>query len=144
MDQVRELFSEYVDSLGFDLDFQDYEKESAELPGKYAPPEGRLIMVCVEGKAVGCVGLRKTVDAICEMKRMYVRPNYRGKGIGKHLAITVIEEARKIGYKAMRLDTIATMKEAISLYRSLGFKEIPPYRYNPIEGAIYMELNLTK
>jgi putative acetyltransferase len=142
LEAIGELFTEYVHSLGFELDFQDYENEFAELPGEYAPPNGCLVLAIVDGDAVGCIGLRKIDDTLCEMKRMYVRPDFRGKGIGRSLAEIVIEEARKIGYKAMRLDTIDTMKEAISLYRSLGFKEIAPYRHNPMDGAMFMELNL--
>lgn len=142
LDHIRELFSEYVHSLNFKLSFQDYENELAELPGEYAPPDGRLVLAIVDGDAVGCIGLRKINDTICELKRMYVRPDFRGKGIGRSLAEIVIEEARKIGYKAMRFDTIDTMKEAISLYRSFGFKEIDPYRHNPMEGAMFMELKL--
>ena len=142
LEAIGELFTEYVHSLGFELDFQDYENEFAELPGEYAPPDGRLILAIVDGDAVGCIGLRKIDDTICEMKRMYVRPDFRGKGIGRSLAEIVIEEARKIGYKAMRLDTIDTMNEATFLYRSLGFKEIAPYRHNPMDGAMFMELNL--
>ena len=139
---IRVLFTEYVDSLGFQLDFQDYEKEFDELPGEYAPPDGRLILALEGHTAVGCIALRKLDRKICEMKRMYVRPEYRGKGIGKKLAEIIIGEARRIGYMTMRLDTIATMKEAIALYRSLGFRDTHPYRYNPVKGATFMELNL--
>lgn len=142
LDHIRELFTEYVHSLGFELNFQDYESEFAELPGEYAPPDGRLFLAIVDGDAVGCIGLRKINDTICELKRMYIRPDFRGKGIGRRLAEIVIEEARKTGYKAVRLDTIDTMKEATSLYRSLGFKEIDPYRHNPMVGAMFMELIL--
>jgi len=142
LDCIRKLFREYVASLGFELDFQDYEKEFTELPGEYAPPDGRLILALVEREPVGCIGIRKIDETTCEMKRMYVKPGFRGKGIGRRLAGIVIEEARKIGYKTMRLDIIASMKEAISLYRSLGFREIAPYRYNPIERATFMELKL--
>ncbi|MFX0061206.1 MAG: GNAT family N-acetyltransferase [Candidatus Hermodarchaeota archaeon] len=144
LDQVRRLFKEYTESLGFDLDFQDYEKEFAELPGEYSQPDGQLIVAMQGERIVGCVALRKFSDKICEMKRLYVQPEFRGRGIGKQLAKAIITEARKIGYTSMQLDTVPWMKEAITLYKSLGFKEIPPYRYNPIEGALYLELILNE
>jgi putative acetyltransferase len=140
--QIKELFTEYAESLGFDLCFQDFDKELAELPGEYSFPDGCLLLALYETQIAGCVGLRKIAEGVCEMKRLYVRPEFRGKGIGKKLAIEIIEEASKIGYTHMRLDTVPSMKEAIALYRSLGFKEIEPYRYNPMEGAIFMELTL--
>ena len=128
--------------MGFDLCFQNFDKELAELPGEYTPPDGRLIIAIIEKKIVGCVALRKLADGICEMKRLYVKPVYRGKGIGKRLAKFIIEEGKKIGYTYMRLDTVPAMKEAIALYCSMGFYEIKPYRENPIEGAMFLELNL--
>ncbi len=142
LEQARMLFKEYTNWLGFDLSFQDFEKEFTELPGKYAPPEGRLLLACEDTEVVGCVGLRKFEEGICEMKRLYVRPEFRGKGYGKKLAKKVIEIAKEIGYEYMRLDTIPTMIEAIALYYALGFKKINPYRYNPIEGALFFELKL--
>ena len=141
---VRELFLEYAKSLDFHLCFQDFERELAELPGEYAPPSGLLLLLMSEGKAAGCVALRKIEDAICEMKRLYVRPEFRGSGYGKRLAVAVLDEARKLGYSSMRLDTVPSMKEAIRLYQLLGFKKIKPYRSNPIEGAIFMELDLKR
>lgn len=141
--QIRELFLEYAQSLGFSLCFQSFDKELAGLPGDYAPPEGRLLLAKYEGAPAGCVALHKMEPGVCEMKRLYLRPQFQGKGLGRALAETIIAEARGVGYKRMRLDTVEPkMKNAVALYRRLGFKEIPPYRENPIAGAMYMELEL--
>ncbi len=141
--QVRELFLEYAQSLGFSLCFQNFDKELAGLPGDYAPPEGRLLLVECEGKLAACVALHKLEPGICEMKRLYLRPQFRGKGLGRALAERIIAEARQIGYRRMRLDTVEpVMKDAVAMYRKLGFKEIAAYCANPIAGALYMELEL--
>jgi ribosomal protein S18 acetylase RimI-like enzyme len=140
--QTRQLFVEYARSLGFDLCFQGFDQELEELPWEYAPPDGRLILATWDGEAAGCVALRKLEEGICEMKRLYVRTELRGKGIGRALSEAVVEEARAMGYHAMRLDTIASMVEALGIYRSQGFVEIEPYRYNPIHDCVYLELAL--
>ncbi len=142
LEQVRELFREYTDWLGFDLGFQDFETEFSNLPGDYSPPDGSLLLARLEGKSAGCGGSRRLDEETCEMKRLYVRPQYRRKGVGKKLAVALIERARAAGYRRMRLDTVPWMTEAIALYESLGFVEIAPYRHNPVEGAKFMELVL--
>jgi len=140
---IRELFLEYAQSLGFSLCFQSFDQELASLPGDYAPPNGRLLLAISKGNPAGCVALHKLEQDICEMKRLYVRSQYRGKGLGRQLAERVIAEARQLGYKKLRLDTVEpVMKTAVAMYRQLGFREIPPYRPNPIKGALYMELQL--
>ena len=141
--QARELFQEYAQSLGVNLCFQNFEQELAGLPGHYAPPDGRLLLAEYDGQLAGCVALHKWDDGICEMKRLYLRPSFRGKGLGRAIAEKIIAEARSIGYQRMRLDTIEPlMKDAVEMYRKLGFREIAPYRPNPIAGAMYMELQL--
>jgi ribosomal protein S18 acetylase RimI-like enzyme len=141
--EARKLFVEYSDRLGINLCFQNFEKELAELPGAYARPEGRLLLAMHEGKVAGCVSLRRIGDGVCEMKRLFVRPRSRGQKIGRALAEKIIDEARSIGYAQMRLDTLPTkMDEAIKMYRSLGFREIEAYYHNPVEGALFMELDL--
>lgn len=141
--EARELFLEYAQSLGFSLCFQNFEKELAALPGDYSPPEGRLLLAEYEGQLAGCVALHKLEDSICEMKRLYLRPQFRGKGLGRVLADRIIAEARQIGYRRMRLDTVEpVMKDAVAMYHRIGFKEIDAYRANPNPGTLYMELEL--
>ena len=142
IDKAKTLFKEYADSLAFDLDFQNFDAELDHFPGQYSPPRGRLFLAVFENQAVGCVGLRDLGKGICEMKRLYVSPRFRGQKAGKMLAETVIQAAQDMGYDRMRLDTVPSMKSANMLYASLGFKKIEPYRFNPIEGALYLELRL--
>jgi ribosomal protein S18 acetylase RimI-like enzyme len=144
IEQARKLFLEYAEWLGFSLCFQGFDKELAELPWEYAPPSGRLLLACAAGgEAAGCVALHRLEGSICEMKRLYVRPAFRGQGVGRALADAVIAEARTIGYQRMRLDTVADkMQTAVAMYRALGFREIPSYRENPMPHTLYMELDL--
>ncbi|NWF55919.1 MAG: GNAT family N-acetyltransferase [Syntrophaceae bacterium] len=142
--QAKVLFVEYASSLDFSLDFQDFEEELAGLPGKYAPPEGVLLLARDEHRVAGCVALRKMAGEVCEMKRLFVRPSFRRKGLGRILASAIIQEAKKIGYTRMCLDTVPSMKDAQILYESLGFEKIPPYCYNPVPGAVFLELNLAR
>ena len=141
--QARELFLEYAKSLGFSLCFQSFDQELASLPGGYAAPEGRLFLAEFDGQLAGCAALHKLENGVCEMKRLYVRPQFRGKRLGRLLADRIIAEARQIGYQRIRLDTVEpVMKDAVAMYHKIGFREIAPYCANPIEGALYMELLL--
>jgi ribosomal protein S18 acetylase RimI-like enzyme len=143
VEQARALFLEYGSSLGFSLCFQSFDEELKSLPGAYGPPSGRLLLARYAGHAAGCVALRKLETGICEMKRLYVRPADRGLGLGRLLVERIIAEARSMGYERMRLDTIeSAMKDAIALYRRMGFEEIAPYSDIPIEHALWMELRL--
>ena len=143
IEAVRGLFLEYADSLGFSLSFQDFEREVTALPGDYAPPRGALLIALNGSIAEGCVALRPWGDAdTCEMKRLYVRPSMRGRGVGSLLVRRVLDEARARGYRRMRLDTVPGMDPAIALYRASGFRDIAPYRPNPVAGALFLELEL--
>ncbi len=132
------MLREYAAWLRVDLCFQNFERELAELPGEYSPPRGRLLVE----EAAGCIALRPIDDEICEMKRLYVRPEHRGSGLGRQLVLAVLAEAREIGYRRIRLDTMPKMDRAQGLYASLGFREIAAYRYNPEPGARFLELEL--
>lgn len=141
--QARTLFEEYASGLGFSLCFQNFDKELAGLPGDYSPPNGRLLLALENEQVAGCVALRKIGDGTGEMKRLYVRPEFRGKGLGRSLTETIIKAARELGYERLRLDTLpGKMDQAIAMYRSLGFKQIEPYYNNPYADAAYMELSL--
>ena len=140
--EIRVLFGEYIESLGFHLSFQDVEAELAELPGRYSPPEGRLLLARHDGATAGCVAMKKLGEGVCEMKRFFVRPTFRGKGIGAALARAIVSEGRSAGYRSMRLDTVPSMKSAINIYEGLGFRDAEPYVFNPVAGARYLELIL--
>ena len=141
--QARLLFEEYAAWLGFSLCFQNFDKELAGLPGDYSPPNGRLLLALEDDQVAGCVALRKIDDETGEMKRLYVRPEFRGQGLGRTLTETIIEAARESGYQRLRLDTLpGKMDQAIAMYRSLGFEDIERYYHNPYEAAAFMELML--
>jgi putative acetyltransferase len=143
IEQARSLFLEYGSSLGFSLCFQSFDEELKNLPGAYRSPSGRLLLARHAGRTAGCVALRRLEAGVCEMKRLYVRPADRGRSLGRMLVERIIAEARIIGYERMRLDTIeSAMKDAITLYRRIGFEKIAPYSEIPLEDALWMELRL--
>jgi GNAT superfamily N-acetyltransferase len=139
---VAALFREYGDSLGIDLSFQGFDDELARLPGEYAPPRGALLLAVEGNEPAGCAGIRPLEDDACELKRLYVRPAFRAGGLGRALSLAAIEEGRRLGYARMRLDTLPSMGAARRLYASLGFREIEPYRFNPVAGTQFLELEL--
>lgn len=140
---VRGLFQQYAGTLGIDLAFQGFAEELSGLPGEYAPPAGRLLLGFDADRPVGCVALRPLEAEVCEMKRLYVRPDFRGTGWGRRLAQRVVDEATSAGYRRMRLDTLPGMAGAQGLYQAMGFRPIPAYRYNPVPGTLFLELDLT-
>lgn len=140
--EIRRMFREYAEWVAVDLSFQNFEDELSGLPGNYAPPSGCLLIAEMDGRAAGCVALRAFDGGVCEMKRLFVRDGFRGSGLGRRLALAILEEARQIGYRSIRLDTLPQMGAAHELYRSLGFREIDPYRYNPVPGTRFLELEI--
>jgi ribosomal protein S18 acetylase RimI-like enzyme len=143
IEDARRQFRDYEAYLNEDLCFQSFEEELADLPGKYAPPGGALLMAIDKDRTVGCVGLRELADGVCEMKRLFVRPEARGLGVGRKLATQIIDVAQSLGYALMRLDTLDRLTEAMRLYETLGFRRTAPYYSNPLPGVVYMELELT-
>jgi ribosomal protein S18 acetylase RimI-like enzyme len=139
---VRSLFLEYAEGLGIDLGFQDFEAELVGLPGKYEAPAGRLLLAWKGAEAAGCVALRPIGDGRCEMKRLYVRPRFRGEQLGRRLAQRICQEAREAGYRRICLDTLPTMGPAVGLYTALGFVPTEPYVFNPLPGAMFLARRL--
>ena len=144
IERVRSLMREYQQRLGVDLSFQGFETELETLPGSYAPPAGRLLLAWHEQTAVGCVALQRVTDSRAEMKRLYVPPSARGLGVGRKLVCQLLDEAHAIGYSEVVLDTLPTMNEAQRLYEQFGFRDIEPYRPNPIAGTRYLGKTLRR
>ncbi len=144
VEMARSLFEEYSQGVGVDLCFQNFSKELAGLPGDYRPPAGALLVGLVSDDPLGCVAFHPWSEGVAEMKRLFVRPAGRGSGLGRRLALGVIERARLAGYRRLRLDTLPSMQAAMALYRSLDFREIPPYRENPVPGSLFFELELDR
>ena len=143
IEAARTLFREYERWLGLDICFQNFEEELRNLPGKYAKPDGRLFLASVDGKVAGCIALRKLEEKVCEMKRLFVREEFRGLGLGEKLIEKLISEARLTSYEKMRLDTLpGKMAKAVKLYESQGFRRIAPYYNNPYEETLFMEAAL--
>ena len=142
LEQVRQFFRNYAAWLGVDLDYQNFGDEMASLPGAYAAPAGRLFFAEFEGRPAGCVGIRPSSDGVCEMKRLYVEPEMRGNGIGRQLALAAIKAAKALGYRKVMMDTLPAMRIAVKLYRELGFKEAPAYYPTPVEGTLFLALDL--
>lgn len=142
LEEIKNLFREYAQFLKISLDFQDFESELAKLPAKYAEPEGSILLAKVDDKPAACVALWKLEDGVCEMKRLYVKPEFQGLGLGKKMALSIIEEAKIKGYKTMKLDTLKRLQSANYLYNSLGFSETKPYNYNPESDVAYFEKEL--
>jgi ribosomal protein S18 acetylase RimI-like enzyme len=140
---AKSLIEEYATSLEIDLEFQGYREEIVRFPNDYAAPEGTVLLAYEGSEAMGVVALRRQEGSVCELKRLYVRPAFRGRGVGRALSEKAVRRAVEMGYSTMRLDTLPTMEAALALYRSLGFREIPPYRYNPVTGAHFLELDLS-
>ena len=142
---ARQLMREYEAALGVSLCFQNFEEELRSLPGKYAPPSGRLLLADVDGRIAGVIALRPVeLAGVCEMKRLFVRPEFRGLSLGRALVHELIAQARSVGYECMRLDTMqGRMDRAIALYRMVGFREIPPYYDSPVKETLFLELDLT-
>lgn len=140
--KVKQLFQEYTEFLGIDLQFQNYDEEFKTLPGEYDLPRGRLYIAEYDGRLAGCIAMHPYGESVCEMKRLYVRPEFRGKGIASALIKKIISDAGDLHCKALILDTMPFLKSSIALYRRLGFYEIEPYRYNPMEGALYFRLDI--
>lgn len=142
LDEVETLFREYHKMLGIDLGFQNYEEELTHLPEKYAMPDGRLYVIYLEDKLAGCIALRRFGINQCEMKRLFVRPQFRGLRLGQILAEKIIKDAKMIGYEEMVLDTLSTLQSAVTMYRKMGFEEVAPYYDNPLKDVLYFKIKL--